>query len=76
MKSRYWLTIFFPSGVAWECGDGIIRTRNTMTGKIIMPTRHVVGFATSWLSAARNIAAAKATALDIDRVRLFQFTLP
>lgn len=54
---RFWLTIFLPQGIAWECGDGVIRTRRTATGEIIMPARKCSGGAHTWLSAARNCQA-------------------
>jgi hypothetical protein len=51
----FWLTIFLPAGITWECADGAIRTRRTSTGEIVMPTRKCSGPAQSWLSAVRNI---------------------
>jgi hypothetical protein len=53
-EPEFWLTIFLPSGITWECADGAIRTRQTATGQIIMPMRRCSGGAETWLAAARN----------------------
>lgn len=51
----FWLTIFLPCGITWECADGAIQTRRTATGQVIMPNRRCSGPAESWMSAARNL---------------------
>ena len=57
-KSPFWLFIFLPSGITWEIGDGVIQTRYTHNGLIVMKRRFFEGPAQSWLSAARNVALA------------------
>lgn len=52
---RFWLSIFLPCGITWECGEGIIRTRNTRTGAIRMRAHKCSGPAESWLAAARAL---------------------
>lgn len=54
-KADFWLTIFFPNGITWECADGAIRTRWTASGRTQMPARACDGPAQSWLAAARNV---------------------
>jgi hypothetical protein len=53
--SRFYLTIFFPWGVAWECSDTAVRTRNTRTGRTVMPERRTPppADACTWLAPAR-----------------------
>ena len=46
---------FFPDGIVWEIGNGVIRTRNYKTGQIIMRTGKVNGDAESWVAASRCI---------------------
>jgi hypothetical protein len=55
-KSPFWLFIFLPSGITWEIGDGVIQTRYTHNGLIVMKRRYFDGPAESWLAAARNLA--------------------
>lgn len=55
-KSPFWLFIFLPSGITWEIGDGVIQTRYTHNGLIVMKRRFFNGPAESWLPAARNLA--------------------
>ncbi len=54
-RSPFYLHIFLPHGIVWECGDGRIRTRWTKTGKIIMRSKRVPGDAPSFLSPARSL---------------------
>lgn len=51
----FYLSIFLPSGVTWECADGAIRTRRTATRRLIMRTRVAEGPAVSWLASARSL---------------------
>lgn len=52
---KFWLTIFLPTGVQWECANNAIRSRDSRTGRIIMRSRKVNGPATSWITAAHNL---------------------
>jgi hypothetical protein len=53
-KSNVMVTIFLPSGYAWEVEEHRIRTRDR-SGKIHMPFRKFPGRWQEWLAAARSL---------------------